>query len=512
VPLDQSADQGYFCSLPIFANMPESLISPDQPLTLNRISGILQDASDLALSDEGMRRIRKCRDYLDTAMSADAMPVYGINTGFGALCNTVIAGDALEKLQRNLLLSHASGAGAEMPASIVRVMILLKAHALSYGYSGVTVETVKMLIELYNRNIDPIVYEQGSLAPLAHLVLPLIGEGEVRYRGDRMSGAEALAGNDLTPLRLKSKEGLALINGTQFMSACMASVLMDANRLADLADRIAALSVEVFDARSDPFHPLIHSVRPHSGQVQVAERILSTLSGSKIRSVPKSQVQDPYCFRCIPQVHGASRDVFEYGRGVLETEINSVTDNPIIFADHATILSGGNFHGQPLALALDFIALALAELGSISERRSYKLLSGQNGLPAFLAADPGLHSGFMITHYTAAGIVSQNKQLCSPASIDTIDSSNGQEDHVSMGANAATKCLRIVENVKTLLAIELLIACQGLDFRRPLTSSESLEQLHAEIREVVPFIREDVFQHDLMKRVRDHLFGPASKV
>jgi len=481
------------------------LIDPSRPLSLDQVADILHTGTQLKLSSEATQRIMRCRSYLDEQLAGESRAIYGINTGFGALCNTIIAPDALEDLQRNLLLSHACGMGEEVPEEIVKLMILLKIYALSLGHSGVQLDTVQRLIDFFNHGIFPVIYQQGSLgasgdlAPLAHLVLPLIGEGHVRVQGKVMAATEALAQFSLEKIRLKSKEGLALINGTQFMNAYLTLLVITSEAIADRADEIAALSLDAFDGLHEPFDPLIHSVRPHPGQMHVAERMRMILDGSEIGRKVKSHVQDPYCFRCIPQVHGASRDTFSHARRIAEIEMNAVTDNPIIFPEQNKIISGGNFHGQPLAIVLDCLAIALAEWGSISERRTYKLIGGQRGLPPFLASNPGLHSGFMIPQYTAAGIVSQNKQLCTPASVDTIDSSNGQEDHVSMGANAATKCLRVLENVKSLLAIEWLVAAQALDFRRPMKSSQPVEKLHANLRKQVPFVTEDVYQHEMIK-------------
>jgi histidine ammonia-lyase len=367
----------------------------------------------------------------------------------------------------------------------------------------VQIATVNMLLALWNNHILPVVYEQGSLgasgdlAPLAHLALPIIGRGEVNYYGTVRPAAEVLAEFSLVPVQLQAKEGLAILNGTQFMSAWGIYSLLTAKDLADAADMIASLSLDAFDGLREPFDPRLHDIRPHPGQITVAARVDTFLEHSAIANKPKNKkhdVQDPYSFRCIPQVHGASRDAIEYAERVLLTEINSVTDNPTLFPKQGDILSGGNFHGQPLALALDFLAIAVAELANISERRTYLLISGKRGLPPMLIENAGLHSGFMIPQYTAASIVSQNKQLCTPASVDSIVSSNGQEDHVSMGANAATKCFRVVRNVKQVLAIELLNAAQALDFRMKLDglqSSEPLMQLHAAFREKVSHMHED---------------------
>ncbi|WP_396195551.1 histidine ammonia-lyase, partial [Flavobacterium sp.] len=428
-------------------------------------------------------------------------PIYGINTGFGSLCNVKISNEHLSQLQENLVKSHACGTGEEVPQEIVKLMLLLKIQSLSYGHSGVQLQTVERLVDFYNHDILPVIYTQGSLgasgdlAPLAHLSLPLLGEGEVNYDGFRQPAKKVLEKMGWQPIVLQSKEGLALLNGTQFMSAYGCYILLKAMKYSYLADVIAAVSLEGFDGRIEPFNELIHYVRPHKGQIVTALRMTELLEGSQLISRHKEHVQDPYSFRCIPQVHGASKDTIDYVKKVFKTEINSVTDNPNIFKNEDLIISGGNFHGQPLALALDFLGLALSELGSISERRTYQLISGLRGLPAFLVDNPGLNSGFMIPQYTAASIASQNKQLASPASVDSIVSSNGQEDHVSMGANAATKTLRIMENLERILAIELMNASQAIAFREPLKSSEFIESFLKSYRSEVPLVKEDRILH-----------------
>ena len=477
-------------------------------LSIDMINEIVFQGKQLALSEEAIVNIEKCRKYLDDKMKSNSDPIYGINTGFGSLCNVKISNENLSKLQENLVKSHACGTGEEVPHEIVKIMLLLKIQSLSYGHSGVQLVTVQRLIDFYNNDIFPVIYTQGSLgasgdlAPLAHLSLPLLGEGEVYLDGFRQPSSKVLEKFGWEPIVLQSKEGLALLNGTQFMSAYGVYCLIKADKISYLADVIGAVSLEGFDGRIEPFTDLIHLVRPHKGQVQTAERMRELLEDSEIIAQPKVHVQDPYSFRCIPQVHGASKDTIDYVKKVFRTEINSVTDNPNIFVGEDLIISGGNFHGQPLALALDFLGIALSELGSISERRTYQLISGLRNLPAFLVNDPGLNSGFMIPQYTAASIASQNKQLATPASIDSIVSSNGQEDHVSMGANAATKTLRIVENVERILAIELLNGSQALEFRRPLKSSEFIESFVKSYREEVPFVSEDrILHYDIEKSV-----------
>ena len=468
----------------------------EKVLSFSLLSEIITNQIPLKLSEKASQNIRDCRAYLDNKMAVNSAPIYGINTGFGSLCNVKIDADNLQKLQENLVMSHACGTGEEVEKEIVKLMLLLKVQSLSYGHSGVQIETVQRLIDFYNNDIIPVVYSQGSLgasgdlSPLAHLSLPLIGEGEVYFQGKRISGAELLTQFNWNKIQLKSKEGLALLNGTQFMSAYGVHLILKAYKLSYLADLIGSISLEAFDGRIEPFNELIHFVRPHKGQIATAKRIKEFLEESELIQQFKEHVQDPYSFRCMPQVHGASKDALDYCRKIFYTEINSVTDNPNIFKDSDEIISGGNFHGQPLALALDFLSIAVAELGNISERRTFQLVSGLRGLPPFLVKNPGLNSGFMIPQYTAASIVSQNKQLATPASIDSIVSSNGQEDHVSMGANAATKGKRIVDNLETILAIELLNASQGLAFRDK-KSSPFIESVLSMYRAEVPFVEDD---------------------
>ncbi len=462
----------------------------------------------LQLSEESIHKIEKCRNYLDAKMLENKSPIYGINTGFGALYNVKIAANNLTILQENLVMSHACGTGERVPKAIVKLMLLLKIQSLSYGYSGAQLSTVNRLIDFYNNDVIPIIYTQGSLgasgdlAPLAHLSLPLIGKGEVYFNDEIKSAQEVLDLFGWEKIELQSKEGLALLNGTQFMSAYAVWILQKAYKLSYLADLIGALSLDAFDGRIEPFNALIHIIRPHNGQLKTAERIKEFLNGSEILVQEKKHVQDPYSFRCMPQVHGASNDTLNFVKKTIETEINSVTDNPNIFVEADQIISGGNFHGQPLALALDYLSIALAEFGNISERRTFQLVSGLRGLPAFLVSNPGLNSGFMIPQYTAASIVSQNKQLATPASIDSIVSSNGQEDHVSMGANSATKAKRVVDNVETILAIELLNASQAIHFRQPLKTSEFLESFVAMFRADVSFVEEDrVLHEDIIRAI-----------
>ena len=477
-------------------------------LSLEQIRHFLEYHQQLSVTFHAHQRIVACRDYLDGVIAASDDPIYGINTGFGFLQQVHIDDSQLEQLQYNLLKSHSCGMGDHVPLPIIRLMMMLKVKSLSYGHSGVQIDTVKRLVDMHNADILPVIYTQGSLgasgdlAPLSHLSLPLIGLGEVWVDGKIRQARDVWVEQGWKPISLRSKEGLALINGTQFMSAYGSYCLLQAYRLMDWADAISAISFDAFDGVAEPFREQIHRIRPHPGQVQTAQSLQKWLEGSQISTRKKQQVQDPYSFRCIPQVHGATRDTAEHVEKVFLREVNSVTDNPNIFPEEALILSGGNFHGQPLALALDFFAIAMSELANISERRTYQLISGSRDLPMFLVKDPGLHSGFMIPQYTAAGIVSENKQLCTPASVDSISSSNNQEDHVSMGANAAVKCLRVVENVTKVLAIELLTATQALDFRRPLKSSPALERICLAFREKVSFVSEDrILRDDMMAAV-----------
>lgn len=477
-------------------------------LTLAVIKDLIESNRQLALSEESLLNINKSYEYLKQKMATQTDPIYGINTGFGSLYNVKISSENLSKLQENLVMSHACGTGERVPDRIVKLMLLLKVQSLSYGYSGVQADTVLRLIDFYNHDILPVVYTQGSLgasgdlAPLAHLALPLLGKGSVVLDGQEIPASEVLESKGWDPIVLEAKEGLALLNGTQFMSAYGVDCLLEAYKLSYLADLIGALSLDAFDCNMSPFNERVHLVRPHRGQVKTAERILSFLEESEIAYGDGKRVQDPYSFRCIPQVHGASKDSLQFVQKTFKTEINSVTDNPNIFRESDQIISGGNFHGQPLALGLDYLSISLAELGNISERRIFQLVSGLRGLPQFLVDDPGLNSGFMIPQYTAASIVSANKQLATPASVDSIVSSNGQEDHVSMGANAATQCLQVVDNLRRILAIELMNASQALKFREPKKTSAFLQSFLSTYREEVPFVAEDrILSEDIQASV-----------
>ncbi len=470
-------------------------------LSFELIDRILTENLKLELAPEAKVRIRRCRDYLDQKIAQSDEPLYGITTGFGSLCNKSISADELGTLQENLIKSHACSVGEEIRPVIVKLMMLLKAHALSLGHSGVQVITVQRILDFFNNDVLPIVYDRGSLgasgdlAPLANLFLPLIGVGDVYYKGKKREAISVLDEFGWEPVRLMSKEGLALLNGTQFMSANGVFAILKAQRLSRRADLIAALSLEAFDGRIDPFMDCIQRIRPHQGQIETGENFRRLLEGSELIARPKQHVQDPYSFRCVPQVHGATKDAIHHTASVLLTEINSVTDNPTIFPDEDLIISGGNFHGQPLALVYDYLGIALAELGNISERRVAQLIMGLRGLPEFLVANPGLNSGFMIPQYAAASMVSQNKMYCYAASSDSIVSSNGQEDHVSMGANAATKLFRIMDNLDHILAIELMNAAQGIEFHRPLKTSPLLERFLKEYRKEVPFVQDDIVMY-----------------
>ena len=466
-------------------------ISPDR-LTLERVKEIIDKKMTLALSETAIVRIQKCRAYIDKKMETQKEPIYGVTTGFGSLCNISISKEELSQLQKNLVMSHACGVGDEVPQEVVRLMLLLKVQNFCFGYSGVQLQTAQRLVDCYNNDVLPVVYQQGSLGasgdlcPLANLMLPaILGMGDVYYKGHRCDVKEVYNELGWTPITLQSKEGLALLNGTQFMSAYGVWSILKAQRLSQQADILLSLSIDAFDGRIEPFYEGLHMVRPHKGQLQTAANVRQHLEGSQIIKQHKEHVQDPYSFRCAPQVHGAAKDAIAYVASVIETEINSTTDNPIVLPDEDMIISGGHFHGEPMAMALDFLSIAVAELGSISERRTYQLIDAKRGLPSFLVAKPGLNSGFMIPQYTAASIVSQTKQLCTPCSVDSIPSSQNQEDLVSMGGNAATKTYKVMQNVERVLAIELFNAAQALDFRKQntgLKSSPFIEDLLAKFR------------------------------
>ena len=480
-------------------------------LTYDLIERILKDGAKLTLSDEAIEKIQHCRDFLDTKTDENTVPIYGVTTGFGSLCNRHIAPEDLVTLQENLIKSHSCSVGTAVDRTVVKLMLLLKAHALSMGFSGVQVETVQRILDFYNNDVLPVVYDRGSLgasgdlAPLANLFLPLIGEGYVMVDGKKTKGRDALDRFGWRPIKLKSKEGLALLNGTQFMSANGIKALIDGWHLVNCFDLFGAMSLEAFDGRIEPFWECIQRVRPHKGQIETGAVFRRILAGSEIIKREKEHVQDPYSFRCIPQVHGAVKDAMRHVTDVLHTEINSVTDNPTVFPDEDLVVSGGNFHGEPLALVFDYMGVALHELGNISERRVAQLIFGLRGLPEFLVAKPGLNSGFMIPQYSAASMVSQNKMYAWPASCDSIVSSNGQEDLVSMGANAATKLHKIISNLQYIAGIELMNAAQGIDFRRPLKSSPIIEKIMTDYRKAVPFVEEDVVMEEYIAKTMEWL-------
>lgn len=482
-------------------------------LSIERIGEIVYGGYQIQLSYDAQKRIVECRKYLDRKIEETTSPIYGVTTGFGSLCNVSIGPDYLAQLQINLMMSHACGTGDRVPNDIVKIMLLLKIQSLSYGFSGCQLATVNRLIDFFNNDIYPVVYMQGSLGasgdlvPLAHLTLPLVGLGEVEYQGEVITGAEMLQRLEWQPIQLASKEGLALLNGTQNMGAFAVWALLQSRRLSEWADRIAAMSLDAYYGLTAPFIDAVHQVRPHKGQIATAARMRQLLEGSEIVEKPKQYVQDPYSFRCIPQVHGTVKDTIDYVTSAVDVEVNSATDNPTVCPDDDIIISAGNFHGEPIAMPMDFLAIALCELANISERRIYKLVSGTRGLPSFLVANPGVNSGFMITQYTAASVVSLNKTLSTPSSVDSIPSSQGQEDHVSMGANAAIKLYKVVLNTERVLAIELFNAAQALDFRRPLKSSPAVEALHDSYRKVVPFIVDDEVMYPHIAKSVEFLRG-----
>jgi histidine ammonia-lyase len=479
-----------------------SIIIHHNDIDIPQAYTIAHSKSTISLSDETKQLINKNRQYLDRKIGQSDRLIYGINTGFGSLCNVVISDDELERLQRNLVLSHACGMGDKVPLEIVRLIFLLKILNLSKAASGVRLQLIEHMIMVYNADIMPVIYTQGSLgasgdlAPLSHLAACLIGEGQCYYNGQIVDSHVALANSEISPIILGAKEGIALLNGTQFSLAYAIHILHHMHQLWSPMTTITAMSIDTFLCDITPYHYLLHHIRPHTGQIKVASELYSILEDSPLRNVEKSSVQDPYSFRCIPQVMGASWGAILHITEVVTIELNAVTDNPMVFDEADLIMSGGNFHAQPLALALDYLAIAIAELASISERRIYQLINGDRGLPPFLTRNAGINSGYMIAQYTAASIVSQNKQYCTPASVDSIVSSKGQEDHVSMAANAATKCIHVMHNWISVLAIEWNVAAQALDMRRPHHSAPSIERFYNELRHVVPTLGEDRFLHD----------------
>ena len=466
----------------------------------------------VSLSDETKNTMQNSVDFLQRFMDQATAPVYGVNTGFGSLQNVVVSNEQLSQLQENLLITHAAGVGEPLKVNLVATMMWLKLVNMSKGHSAVRPVIFERLAYMLNKKVYPLVTSQGSLgasgdlAPLSQMVLPLIGKGFVHFEGQKIAAEDWLKSENLTPITLGPKEALALINGTQFMLSHAVDAYSQVTQILSKLPKIAGASIDGFDCRLEPFTAAIHRVRPHAGQVKVAEEIRNVMEGSEIAAKPKAQVQDQYSFRCIPQVHGASYDAIRHCFQVWETELNAVTDNPNVFEDENLVVSGGNFHGQPLALTLDYCAMAVAELANISERRTYLLVSGQRGLSPYLADGAGLDSGYMIAQYTAASLVSQNKQLCTPASVDSIVSSNGQEDHVSMGANAATKLLRVVENTKNVLAIEWLCAIGALN-QRSEKSSPEIEKMRASFAELGPNIHQSTPMQELIEKAYAFLWG-----
>lgn len=470
-------------------------------LTLEDVERVARDpAARVALGPDVPERMRRSRAVVERALESGRV-VYGVTTGFGRLADVAIPRDKLEQLQLNLLRSHACGVGVPLGQEETRAITLLRANMLAKGFSGVRPAVVELLVELLNRGVHPVIPEQGSvgasgdLAPLSHLALVLVGEGEAVFQGELLPGGDALARAGLQPLRLQAKEGLALNNGTQVMAGIGTLALLASERLVDAADLIGAMTLEGLRGTPDAFHPALHRARPQVGQLRSAERLRTLLAGSEIRESHRQddpRVQDAYAIRCMPQVHGAARNAFAYVRGVLEIEVNSATDNPLVFAEEDLILSGGNFHGQPIAQVLDVLAIALADLSSISERRIERLVNPDlSGLPAFLSPDPGLHCGFMLAQITAAALVNENKTLAHPASVDSIPTGANREDHVAMGMGAALKARRVLRNAEVVLGIEFLCAAQALEFLKPLRPGLGVEEAYHQLRERVPALAQD---------------------
>ncbi len=477
--------------------MQATLSISSQRISLDDIFVYFNSDFSIALSEECISAVAACRAFLLEKLKDPDVLIYGINTGFGSMCNTKISKEEVSQLQYNLVVSHACGVGEVVPEDIARLILLLKIKNLSFGYSGVRYKLLQKMVDMYNAGLTPVLFTQGSLgasgdlAPLAHLSLPLLGLGEVWKNGIRLSSSEAMYAAGIEPLKLQAKEGLALLNGTQFSLGYAIWAAYHAKKIIEHAVDIAAMSMEAFACSPDPISPEIHRIRNHKGQIYIAGRLRDALEGSKLISNAQYSVQDPYSFRCTPQVLGASFDALAYTSGIAEDELNAVTDNPNIFPKEEIIISGGNFHGQPLALTMDFLAIALSEIANISERRTFQLLSGQRELPFYLTDEPGLNSGLMIAQYTAASVVSQTKQLCTPASVDSIVSSAGQEDHVSMSANAGTKLFRVVNNIYKVLAIELMTACQALEYRDLQSAAPQTRKLYSAFRQKVEKLTED---------------------
>jgi histidine ammonia-lyase len=481
-----------------------------ESVALKTLSARIVPGATVSLSNAVLERIQKSRRFLERSTQELGKTWYGVNTGFGSLYHVRISEDATDQLQLNLIRSHAAGTGPLVPYEIARLTLFLKILSFCHGNSGVRTELMDQLIRFFNAGITPAMYQFGSLgasgdlAPLAHLALVVVGEGEcILEDGTVVPASDVLRQHQIEPLVLKSKEGLALINGTQFSSAYGAWAVHRGWQLLDLAQICAALSFDAFNGNPEPLDARIQDIRPHAGQIAVAQTMRRLLEGSEIASSGEKQLQDPYAFRCVPQVHGASWDVVRHCHEILEIEINSVTDNPLIFPDEEEVLSGGNFHGQPVALAMDYLALALAELGSISERRTYQLVSGTRGLPDYLTLEAGVESGLMIAQYTAASVVNRNKTLCAPSSIDSIPTSKGQEDHVSMSANAASKLYELCDNLHGILAIEFLTASRALEFRKPASTSPYLEGLRRKFSEIIGEANGDQALYPLIRTAKD---------
>jgi histidine ammonia-lyase len=475
-------------------------------LTIGKAIAIASGSIKAVLNEQAVQKIKTSQQHVQQIVK-DNKTVYGINTGFGILANTPISEEDTATLQYKILQSHSVGVGDPIPAEVAKLMLITKVHALAQGYSGVQLSTLERIIWHIENNVIPVVPEKGSvgasgdLAPLSHLFLPLIGLGECFYKNERKSTGEIFQKEKIKPVQLGPKEGLALINGTQFILSFSVKAVQRMHNCLEAADIIGAMSLEALTGTKAPFDERLHELRPFKGNKLVAQRLRLLLKGSDIMQshIDCGRVQDPYSLRCMPQVHGASRNAWLHLKELTETELNAVTDNPIILGADDTI-SGGNFHGQPLALPLDYCCFAAAEIGNISDRRCYLLLEGKWGLPMLLMKDVGLNSGFMIPQYTTAALVSENKTLCFPASADSIPTSLGQEDHVSMGSISGRKLNRVLDNLEFILAIELLSACQAIEFRRPLKSSELLEFAHDYVREFVGFASEDrIFADDINK-------------
>ncbi len=515
----------------------KKLIVDGKSLTQDKIEFFLKDNPVVSLSKKSIKKVIKARKLIDKWVD-EGKVIYGVTTGFGEFANVRISKKDIAKLQENLIISHSTGVGDSLPPFIVKLMMLLRVNALASGHSGIRLETLELLIAMINNNIIPVIPSQGSvgssgdLAPLSHLVLAMIGKGEVQIYKDVVNedqhkvkiskSSVALKKFGLTPVKLAAKEGLALINGTQMMTAFAAYICIEAKKLEKIADIAGALSHEALRGTDNAFDSRLHKLRPFPGQIAVAKNILAMIKGSEIRESHREddpRVQDSYSIRCMPQIHGASRDTIDYICSRIETEINSVNDNPLIFPDDETHLEGGNFHGQPIALAMDFMAIALSEYANVSERRTERMLNGSlSSLPRFLAKNGGLNSGLMIAQYTAAALVSENKVLSHPASVDSIPTSANQEDHNSMGSISARKCFQILKNVQAVLAIEILTACQALEFHKPLKpgkgtltayqlvrkNSNSIDSdviLYVEIEKVLKLIKEERFLNTIKGKV-----------